>query len=89
VQPCRDRPFRVLRNAVLTRQPALSGCLAVLLGWDDDRRDLVRHLAAHGTPTRALVVIAAGATLVASPAEGAPAPIPVEVGRAPEGLARL
>ncbi len=56
VGPCRDKPFRALHHAVLDRHDALSGCVCVLLGWDDARQELVRHLEALGTPTRVLVV---------------------------------
>lgn len=56
VAPCRDRPFSVLQRAVLAREASLSGCLCVLLGWDEPRRDLVRHLRALGLPTRAFVI---------------------------------
>ncbi|MGH7346007.1 MAG: DUF58 domain-containing protein [Candidatus Rokuibacteriota bacterium] len=56
VGPCRDKPFRALHHAVLDRHDALSGCVCVLLGWDDARQELVRHLEALGTPTRVLIV---------------------------------
>jgi uncharacterized protein (DUF58 family) len=56
VGPCRDKPFRALHHAVLDRHDALSGCVCVLLGWDDARQELVRQLEALGTPTRVLVV---------------------------------
>jgi uncharacterized protein (DUF58 family) len=56
VGPCRDKPFRALHHAVIDRHESLSGCVCVLLGWDDARQELVRHLEALGTPTRVLVV---------------------------------
>ncbi|MBI2155486.1 MAG: DUF58 domain-containing protein [Candidatus Rokubacteria bacterium] len=85
VRPCRDKPFRALHRAVLERHDALSGCVAVLLGWDAPRRELVRHLEALGTPTRVFVVVAD---------EAAAADVPAGVhrlvaGRVREGLARL
>src|SRR5207245_9731414 len=56
VRPCRDKPFRALRDAVLERSASLSGAVAVLLAWDAPRRDFVRRLRVLGIPTRAFVV---------------------------------
>jgi uncharacterized protein (DUF58 family) len=84
VRPCRDRPFAALHGLVIERQPALSGCIAVLLAWDDDRRRLVGALRGLGVPTLVL--------LVATPDEPEPPDAGVhrlEVGRVAEGLARL
>src|SRR3989442_4846383 len=71
VRPCRDKPFRALRDAVLERSASLSGAVAVLLAWDAPRRDFVRRLRALGIPTRAFVV-GDGTT----PAGGPPRPGP-------------
>lgn len=87
VQPCRDRPFAALHRLVVDRHAALSGCICVLLAWDEARRRLVADLRALGVPTLGLVV-----------AEGPPAagePLAeagvhrLQVGRVAEGLARL
>src|SRR5207244_1771195 len=61
VGPCRDKPFRALHHAVIERHDALSGCVCVLLAWDEPRQEFVRHLEALGTPTRVVVVGARGA----------------------------
>src|SRR5439155_1240201 len=58
VRPCRDTPFRALRDAVLERSASLSGAVAVLLAWDAPRRDFVRRRRAPGDD-RALPVAAA------------------------------
>ncbi|HYS17568.1 MAG TPA: DUF58 domain-containing protein [Candidatus Binatia bacterium] len=84
VGPCRDKAFRTLHHAVIERHDSLSGCVCVLLGWDDARQELVRHLEALGTPTRVFVV-AEGAALDALPRDVHR----LEVGRIGEGLARL
>jgi uncharacterized protein (DUF58 family) len=84
IGPCRDKPFRVLHRAVMERHASLSGCVCVLLAWDDARREFVRHLEALGTPTRVFVVGERGA-LDALPGDVHP----LEVGRIGEGLARL
>jgi uncharacterized protein (DUF58 family) len=84
VGPCRDKPFRSLHHAVIDRLDLLSGCVCVLLGWDDARQELIRHLEALGTPTRVFVV-GQGATLDRLPANVHR----LEVGRIAEGLACL
>jgi uncharacterized protein (DUF58 family) len=84
VTPCRDRPFRALHRAVMERHAQLSGCVCVLLAWDDARQELVRHLQALGTPTLVL--------LVGERARVGTLPSDVrllEVGRIGEGLAGL
>jgi uncharacterized protein (DUF58 family) len=83
IGPCRDKPFRTLHRAVMDRHAALSGCVCVLLGWDEARQEFVRHLEALGAPTRVFVV-GERAALDALPAHVHP----LEVGRIGEGLAR-
>ena len=84
VAPCRDKPFRTLHHAVIDRHDSLSGCVCVLLTWDDARQELVRQLEALGTPTRVLVVGEPG-TLDRLPGDVQR----LEVGRIAEGLACL
>lgn len=84
VSPCRDKAFRALHRAVIDRHALLSGCVCVLLAWDDARQEFVRHLAALDTPTRVFVVGEPG-TLGALPRDVHP----LEAGRIGEGLARL
>lgn len=83
VQPCRDRPFSTLSEAVLARRQSLTGCICVLLAWDEPRRKFVRAIQAHGV---ALRVIAVSET----PVDDRPAwLLVVEPGRVEEGLARM
>jgi uncharacterized protein (DUF58 family) len=56
VRPCPDRPFGSLETLVLNHASALSGCICVLLAWDEERRDLVRKLKALGLPVLVLVI---------------------------------
>jgi uncharacterized protein (DUF58 family) len=65
VQVCRDEPFAALHRLVISRAGALSGCLAVLLGWDEARQAFVRDLAGRGIPTLALLVTGRGERLPA------------------------
>lgn len=83
VQPCRDKRIEVLGNAVLSRRQSLTGCICVLLGWDEERARFMRQLQSHGVATRAIAV---------SRERVADAPAwlrVVEPGKVQEGLARL
>lgn len=55
-EACADRPFSDLGRSVAQRRDSLSGCLCVLLGFDDERRALVRELRALGVPVAAAVI---------------------------------
>jgi uncharacterized protein (DUF58 family) len=59
-QLCADRPFSDLGRSVSRRRDALSACLCVLMGFDEQRRELVRGLRALGIPVKAAVIAAAG-----------------------------
>jgi len=83
VQPCHDKPFSILANAVLSRRQALTGCICVLAAWDEARREFVRRLHAHGIESRAIVV---SRDLIAAPP---PWLLVVTPGKVQEGLARL
>jgi len=83
VQPCRDKPVEALARATLARRQALSGCICVLLGWDEPRREFVRQLRSHRVPLRVIVV-------TDEPVEERPAwLVVVEPDKPQEGLARL
>lgn len=56
VQSTRDQVFARLAEAVLRRAHELSGCVCVLLSWDDDRRELVRMLRTLEIPLLVLVL---------------------------------
>ena len=53
-----DGAFRRLHDAVLARRAALSGCILILLAWDEARRTLVRELQQGALPLQVLVVSA-------------------------------
>lgn len=90
VRPCRDRPFASLATLVCRRADALSGCICVLLGWDEERRDLVRRLRALGVPARVLVIAEAVEELAPGPMADRPDSFhPIRPDRLAEGLAGL
>jgi uncharacterized protein (DUF58 family) len=83
VKPCRDKPFSTLGEAVLERRGALTGCICVVLGWDEERARFFRQLQAHGLAFRAIAVCSAP---VADPPAWL---LSVEPGKVQEALARL
>ena len=83
VRPCRDKPFSALGNAIESRRGALTGCICVLAGWDEERASFLRRLQSHGVAFRAVAV-------TRSPvADPPPWLLAVEPGKVQEGLARL
>ena len=56
VSVCRDKSFSDLQGLVLERASVLSGCICVLLGWDEERKKFVELLRSLGMPTKVLVV---------------------------------
>ncbi|MBI4634769.1 MAG: DUF58 domain-containing protein [Candidatus Rokubacteria bacterium] len=85
VRPCRDRSFAALHHLVIERRAALSGCIAILLAWTEERRRFLGHLASLGVPTLVFLVTEAGALEPDVPESVHR----LEVGRVAEGLARL
>ena len=83
VQPCRDKPFSALGDAVMARRQSLTGCVCILLGWDEERARCVRRLRSHGV---ALRVVAVSTVPVADPPGWL---LVVEPGKVQEGLAKL
>lgn len=87
VQPCADKPFEELSRSVALRHRLVSGCILVLLAWDEERRALVRRLRSLGVPLQTFLVL--------DPSSGSALPGPdegvrvLETGRIAEGLANL
>ena len=61
VGPCRDKPFDALASLALSRAATLSGCICVLIEWDEARRTFVGRLRAMGLPVMVYLVSAQGA----------------------------
>jgi uncharacterized protein (DUF58 family) len=83
VQPCTDKPFRSLIENVMARRATISGCILILLDWDEERRQFARSLRASGIPVLTLVVSAR------DPGELPAGTHRLVPGRVQEGLAAL
>jgi uncharacterized protein (DUF58 family) len=92
VRPCHTQPFGMLEQLVLNHSSAVSGCICVLLAWDETRRQLVQKLKGLGLPLLVLVIRKPGETqaLDQGPMRDEPERLhALEIGRIQEQLARL
>ena len=86
VTPCANKTFKSLHHSVVAGCSALSGCICVLLGWDEARQEFVRSLEALQVPVLAFVI--------ADPSRPVPKPPQrnvhvLELGKIGEGLVRI
>ena len=56
VKACQDKSFESLTSKVMERISLLSGCICVLITWDEERKKLVRYLESLKVPTLVLVI---------------------------------
>jgi uncharacterized protein (DUF58 family) len=92
VKSCSAQPFATLERAVLEHANVVSGCICVLLEWDDLRRSFVEKLKVLGLPVLVIVLRPAGETAPLDPGPLADAPgslHSLEIGRIEEQLAKL
>jgi len=92
VQPCQEHPFAALEHLVVNHANAVSGCICVLLAWDEERRKLVEKVKALGLPMLVFVVFEKCPTqpLDPGPLRDAPDRLhALELGRIEEQLAVL
>jgi uncharacterized protein (DUF58 family) len=92
VQPCYQQPFATLERAVLEHANVVSGCVCVLLEWDELRQRFVEKLKMLGLPVLVLVVRPAGDTQPLDPGPMTDSPEnlhSLEVGRIEQQLAML
>ncbi len=91
-QACRNRPFGTLEHLVLNHARLVSGCICVLLAWDEARRSFVEKLRALGVPLLVMVIVGSGQSreLDPGPLRDEPERLRVlEIGRIEEQLAML
>jgi hypothetical protein len=92
VRPCVDKEFTSLPPIVFERSSLLSGCICILLSWDEERQQFISNLLELGIPTLVLVITEAvdSAPLDPGPMRGKPERfLRLEVGKIEEGLAKL
>ncbi len=92
VKTCGDHPFQTLEHLVLNHVKVVSGCICVLIAWDEPRQEFIRKLQALGVPLLVLVVVPPGATerIQSGPMADDPERFHVlELGKIEEGLLRL
>jgi hypothetical protein len=56
VSPARTDDTAALQAALAPRLPMISGCICVLLGWDEDRHRLVAWLRSRGVAVEVFAV---------------------------------
>lgn len=92
VRMCTDKPFSTLETLTLNHAEAVSGCICVLLGWDEPRRRFVEKLKALNIPVRVVVVLADDPKKPLDPGPMRDAPEAFHtliVGQIEQGLARI
>lgn len=92
VQPCNSQLFDRLEQLVLNHSSTVSGCICVMLAWDDTRKRFVEKLRALGLPVLVMVIRPPGDShpLDLGPMSDAPEQLrSLEIGRIEEQLALL
>ena len=90
VQPCADKPFKILEELVLEHVGSVSGCICVFLAWDEARQNFVEQLKILGVPVLVLVVSERDAKLPLGPMADKPEAFKIlPLGKVQEELAKL
>jgi uncharacterized protein (DUF58 family) len=92
VNPCSEQPFRALEHLVLGHVGVVSGCICVLMAWDEARQEFIRKLKALGVPVLVLVIVQSDQSKPLDPGPLADEPdrfYVLQAGQIELGLARL
>lgn len=57
VRSCQNKPFKELERAVLEHIAVVSGCICILVAWDDERKEFVRKLRHMNIPLLVFVIV--------------------------------
>ncbi len=92
VRLCRDKPFHTLRRSVINRISLISGCVCILLSWDEERKNFIDQLKRHSIPVLVFVI---GDSTMSDPLDLGPMKDTprslhrLEVGKIEEGLSKI
>jgi uncharacterized protein (DUF58 family) len=92
VRVCAGKPFSALSHLVLNHAGSVSGCIVILLAWDEARQELVRRLQMLGVPVMLFLIAESGqaAALEQRVKSAYPGAFHIlEVGKIEEGLSRI
>jgi uncharacterized protein (DUF58 family) len=94
VQPAAEKGWEELEHLVLNHVKLVSGCVCVLLSWDDARKKFIEKLQAMGVPVLTLVITGPGQSgQITAPGAGAGPGgdqfVVLEIGRIQQDLAKL
>lgn len=92
VRVCREQPFQSLAHLVLNHTHLVSGCICVLVHWDEPRRELVAKLKMMGVPVQVLMIVPPGHQTRLDPGPLRDDPerfLVLETGQVEAGLANL
>jgi uncharacterized protein (DUF58 family) len=92
VRPCPHQRFSMLEELVLNHLGDVSGCVCILMKWDDERRSFIQKLKAFGTPVLVVIITTPGKNQVLDPGPMSDEPDRfhvLELGQIEQGLAKL
>jgi uncharacterized protein (DUF58 family) len=92
VSPCGENSFAALEHLVLNHTNLVSGCICVLVAWNDERRVFIQKLRALGVPLLVLLIVPPGQSPAPDPGPMRDEPdrfFVLEAGRIEAGLAKL
>jgi uncharacterized protein (DUF58 family) len=92
VRPTGEQPFDKLEQLVLDHSNVVSGCVCVMLAWDEPRQQLIRRLRMLNVPVLVLLITESGAKRKPDPGPMSDLPDQfhvLESGKIEEGLTRL
>jgi uncharacterized protein (DUF58 family) len=56
VEPCHNKPFSALLPMLMAHASFLSGCICILLSWDEERKEMIKTLKSLKVPLVVLVI---------------------------------
>lgn len=91
VSLCHDKPFISLQHTVLSYLSSVSGCICILLDWDDERKKFIELLISLGMPVQVFVITDGDLeTLDSGPMKNQPASFHhLQIGKIQEELLKL